>query len=183
MDSRTITAQGASRGIFGSKPDVKVPQGQKPKVKVVTKKQEELAKEVANACDKFKEEFPLPSIYDAYGSVHLYWKTYVKENKPWEPANQFVQGQIQEFGKKKKDQEGQAGLWKRADDELKEIVKFHNEGTQVTGAKAKILAKILEHDPAIGFKIVQDQINSESLLVELQLNSLSQLMLAEYGEL
>ncbi|KAF8961894.1 hypothetical protein BGZ46_001284 [Entomortierella lignicola] len=172
MNPRTIAPQGASKGIF-----------QKPKVKVVTKKQEEMAKDVIIACDKFKEEFPLPSIYDAYGSVRLGWETLVKENKPWEEANRFVQGQIQQLAKNKQDQEAQPRIWKRAGDELMEMVKLHNEGKQVGGAKAKVLAKVLEHDPAIGFKIVQDQIYSGASLVEFQLNKLSQLMLAERGEL
>ena len=86
--------------------------------------------------------------------------------------------QLASFQQKKKDLPGQGPLLKRADDELKKIIELHNDGKEVIGAKAKVLAKILAHEP-FGFKVVSEEIASRAGLLELQLQGLSELMISD----
>ncbi|KAG0001636.1 hypothetical protein BGZ80_006143 [Entomortierella chlamydospora] len=166
-------AQGAGKGLIEA--GKKDPEPKKTKLRVVTVNQENMVKQVHAACKKFKEEIPLQAIYDAYGTLTLYWDKYLKAGLPWVDANIAVEAQVKEFEKKKLFQEGQDGLWKRVDDQTKAVISLIELKQPVPATVQKIADMYTANQPA-GLRCIQGKIDEHALLLEVQLHALQELM-------
>ncbi|KAG0007421.1 hypothetical protein BGZ80_004679, partial [Entomortierella chlamydospora] len=75
------------------KPKVEDPP-EKNKFRAVTKQQEKLAITRTETCNRFRDEYPLYWVKDAYTQVSIGWTTFVVEDLDWAFARKLVNDQV-----------------------------------------------------------------------------------------